>query len=272
MKITYHLFTVLAAVLALSACQKVIDVKVNTSPSQMVIEGNITNLRELQVIKLSRSVAYTQTNTYPAVTGAKVVVTDNLGTTWTFTETTPGTYTFGPVRGQVNRTYTLSVNTDNATYTAASTMPATVKVDSLSLASITFGGKTRRHVAVHYNDPRGIANQYRYVLFVNGRQTKSIFVADDRLTDGNVIKDELFPVGADDSDEDEQDLKSGDEAVVVAQDIDRNVFNYFYAIRQQKRGGPGGGVTPGNPPSNISNNALGYFSAHTYQSLKLVVP
>jgi len=261
----------LAMVFAAISCQKVIDIEVNTSPSQLVIEGNITNVREPQVIKISRSVNYTSTNVYPAVSGATITVRDNLGTTWRFNETTtPGTYRSSSMNGNAGRTYTLSVNVDNNTYTAASTMPSPVRADSITLTDVTFGGTTRKMVAVHYTDPKNVANQYRYILRVNGRPTNRIYVFDDRLKDGNQSKDELYP--GNDDDDDKNQLKSGDVAEVEIQNIDKNVFNYWFTLRQQSRGGPGGATTPGNPPSNISNNALGYFSAHTFQTISITVP
>lgn len=263
----YYLWIV-ACALALTSCQKVVDIEVNTSSSQMVIEGNITNVRGTQYVKISRSVAYTSTNVYPAVSGADVRVNDNAGNSWKFTEQSPGLYSFGPLRGQAGRTYTLNV--DGNTYTGSSLMPALVKVDSLSLSSVTFGSTTRKLIAVNFSDPKGTANQYRYVLYINGKQSNRIYVDDDRLTDGNVIKEELYPDTNDDDEED--DLQSGDKADVEIQNIDKNVFNYWYSLRQQRRGGPGGGVIPGNPPSNLTNNALGYFSAHTYQTISIEIP
>jgi hypothetical protein len=255
--------------LGFTSCQKVIDIDVNSSASQLVIEGNITNIRGTQFINITRSVAYTQQNTYPAVSGADVRVTDNLGNNYKFLETKPGQYTFGPLRGQSGRTYTMTVKVDNNTYTAASTMPAPVMVDSLSLSKVTFGSSERRLITVNFTDPKGVANQYRYVLRINGKTTNRVYVEDDRLTDGNFIKEDLYPY---DNNDDTEDLKTGDMATVEVQCIDKSIFNYWYTLRSQRRGGPAGGTTPGNPPSNISNNALGYFSAHTYQMLDISIP
>lgn len=255
--------------LAFTSCQKVIDIDVNSSSAQLVIEGNITNIRGTQVISISRSVAYTQQNIYPAVSGADVRVTDNVGNNYKFNETQPGQYTFGGMRGQTGRTYTLTVKVDNNTYTAASVMPAPVQVDSLSLSKVTFGSSERKLITVNFTDPKGIVNQYRYVLRVNGKTANRIYVEDDRLTDGNLIKEDLYPY---DNNDETEDLKSGDHASVEFQCIDKPIFNYWYTLRSQRRAGPNGGTTPGNPPSNISNNALGYFSAHTYQTLDIVIP
>lgn len=262
-------FTIIICGLVLASCQKVIDIEVNSSTSQLVIEGNITNIRGTQYVTVSRSVAYTEPNNFPAVTGADVRVTDNLGNSYKFSEMQRGNYAFGSLRGQSGRTYTLTVKVDDQTYTATSTMPAPVMVDSLSLSKVTFGSSERKLIAVNYTDPKGIANQFRYVLRINGKATNRIYVEDDRLTDGNVIKEDLYPY---DDNDDTEDLKKGDLASVEIQCIDKNIFNYWYTLRSQRRGGPNGGTTPGNPPSNLSNNALGYFSAHTYQTLDIVLP
>jgi hypothetical protein len=268
MNIKLYLITLLLSSLFITACQKVIDIDVNTSTSQLVIEGNITDIRGPQYVIISRSVAYTEKNIYPTVSGADVRVTDNLGNTWRFTEIRPGTYAVSSMRGITGRSYMLRVVLDGTEYTATSVMPLKVQVDSLSLADITFGSTTRKQVAVNYTDPKGQPNQYRYIMYVNGKQTTRIYAYDDRLTDGNIRKDELFT----DDDNENEDLKSGDKVTIEVQNIDKNNFNYWFTLRQQRRGGPGGGVTPGNPPSNLSNNALGYFSAHTYQTIDVTIP
>ena len=53
--------------------------------------------------------------------------------------------------------------------------------------------------------------------------------------------------------------------------IDDKVYLFYAALLQLSGGGPGGGVTPANPPSNISNGALGYFSAHTVRTRNIVI-
>lgn len=270
MKKLYYLITLTAIALGFTSCEKVVDIQVNASPSQLVIEANVTNMREQQTVKISRSVDYKSTNVYPTVSGAVVRLTDNAGGSWNFSEVSPGIYRSAAMMGRAGRIYTLSVNTDNNTYTAVSTMPTQVRADSISLTDVTFGSRTRKMIAVHYTDPKGVANQYRYLLRINGLQNNRIYVFDDRLKDGNISKDELYPDP--DDDDSGKDLKSGDIAEVEIQNIDKNIFNYWYTLRQQSRGGPGGATTPGNPPSNFNNGALGYFSAHTYQAISITVP
>ena len=272
MKKLFYLFSLAVALAGVfTSCQKVIDIDVNTSASQLVIEGNITNIRETQFIKISRSVAYSASNVYPAVSGATVQVSDNVGNTYRFNETAAGSglYSFGPLRGVSGRTYTLRATIDGQVYTATSVLPNPVRTDSLTLSKITFGSNSRNIVSVNFNDPKNVANQYRFIQYINGKQVNRIYVIDDRLTDGNRIKQDLY---FDDDDFETDKLETGDVARVEIQCIDKPVFTYFFTFRQKSRGGPGGGTTPGNPPSNINNGALGYFSAHTYQTIEIKIP
>ena len=61
------------------------------------------------------------------------------------------------------------------------------------------------------------------------------------------------------------------------QTIDRPVYEYFNTLQNALMNASdddGGGIsmeTPGNPTSNISNRALGYFSAFSTKSDSLVV-
>ncbi|WP_069660128.1 DUF4249 domain-containing protein [Arcticibacter eurypsychrophilus] len=257
----------LAATISLSSCEKVIDVKLDSSANQVVIEGNITDQQGPQTIKISQSVPYTDSNVYPAVTGAVVTVTDDAGGSWLFSEAQPGNYSLASFRGVPGRTYTLHVNANNVTYTAMSTMPKSVALDSLSVDVISFGGNENKQVQVHFKDPGNQINQYLYFMKINGVQAKSIFVENDRFTNGNDISSVLFYF----SENDDEDLKSGDQVEVEMQSIDKSIFTYWFTLSQQTQNGPGGGVTPGNPPSNINNNALGYFSAHTTERKTLTI-
>ncbi|RYY36260.1 MAG: DUF4249 domain-containing protein [Sphingobacteriaceae bacterium] len=263
-RITYLSFAA-ASALFFSSCEKVIDVDIKESPSQLVIEGNITEGDSEKMIKISRSVAYTDQNVYPAVTDANVIVTDEQGSRWQAVQRdVPGEYYF-IATGKPGQTYTMQVNVNGKEYVAKSTMPQPVKLDSIGITLLTFGDEERKVVAAYFKDPAGVKNQYRYLLYVNGKLTRRVYANNDRLTDGNDIKEQLFYQ----DDEDNEEINSGDVVVVQMQCIDNPVFKYWLTLADQSQNGPGGGVTPGNPPSNISGGALGYFSAHTLQTASI---
>jgi hypothetical protein len=263
--ITYTVL--LIAALGLSSCEKVIEIDLNTPETQLVIEGNITDQLTPQTIRISQSVPYTDSNVYPPVSGATVTVTNDQGQSWNFVETQPGRYISPRFKGEAFLTYSLRVNVNNVTYSAASTMPEAVKLDGLGLKLFTFGDEQNKQVEVYYQDPNVKVNQYRFVMQVNGLPVKRIFVENDRFTDGKQATSTLFYNPDNDSDK----LKEGDEVKVEMQSVDKPIYTYWYAISQQTQNGPAAGVTPANPPSNINNNALGYFSAHTTESRVLII-
>jgi hypothetical protein len=111
-----------------------------------------------------------------------VVINDNAGNTDTLTPQGSGLYHTHALKGIEGRTYTLTVQAENHTYTAQSTMPARVPFDAIKVEEVIFGGETEFNIS------------------------------------------------------------------------------------------PGGGITPNNPPSNISNGALGIFSAHTTETRSVTIP
>ena len=67
-------------------------------------------------------------------------------------------------------------------------------------------------------------------------------------------------------------LKPGDLITLKMQCIDKKVALYYTTLALMGDSGPGGGTTPNNPPTNITNGALGIFSAHTVQEKSKVLP
>jgi len=251
--------------LATSACQKAININVANAPTQLVIEGNVTNQPGPQYVKISRTVPFSSTNIFPAVSGATVTVTDNKGNVFKFTEsaTTPGTYASSKFTGRTNVVYTLTVQTNGTTYTGSSTMPGPVNFDPLTYGSDIFNNQDSKLVTVHFQDPPNISNQYLFVMYVNSVQVKTIFDAADTFTDGGYVDLDL--------EQDDINIKHGDTVAVDMECIDKNVYTYWFSLSQQQNNEAGGGTTPSNPPSNLNNNALGYFSAHTIQRQTIII-
>jgi hypothetical protein len=259
MKTSIYISAILL-VIFISSCTKVIDVKTADNTGELVIEGNITNLNGAQTIKISKNVALSNTNTYPAVTGAAVIVTDQAGNIYQFTESPSGTYSTSQLTGVAGNTYTMSVTTGGNTYTAKSTMPTVVKLDSLTSKNSPTSN-TKKQVTVHYQDPAGVANQYRFVMYVNNVQVKDVFADNDQFNDGKYVSLDLY--------ENDIDIHAGDTVTVEMQCIDEPIYTYWYTLSQQSTNGPGGGVTPSDPPTNISPTTLGYFSAHSSQTITI---
>lgn len=242
-----------------TACKKVIDVDLKNAAPQIVIEGNITDAGGPYVVKLSRTVDFSANNAYPPVTNATVFITDStIGHSEQLVQADSGLYYTTRIVGISRHTYGLKVNVDGQTYTAASTMPRRVPLDSITFAeNLGFNNQQEINAVVNFQDPAGLGNYYMFTEYVNGRQIPNIFVFEDRLSDGRYIQDPLF--------NDSSYLQRGDTLVLTTSCIDENSYNYFYTLMNVTGNNNFQSVTPANPVSNISNGAMGYFSAHTMQ-------
>jgi len=80
----------------------------------------------------------------------------------------------------------------------------------------------------------------------------------------------MISIPMDDTLRSDTGLAVGDSVKVEMQCIDQGTYQYFNTFREASGGQTN--VTPANPVSNISNNALGYFSAHTSRYRAIKVP
>jgi hypothetical protein len=245
-----------------ASCTKEIDIDLNTSSPQLVIEGNISDMPGPYTVKLSKTVNFSDSNTYPPVTGALVIISDNTGVTDTLTETVSGSYQTQRITGIQGNTYTLTVVTEGKQYDAVSTMPYKVNLDSIQFNPFSNPGSSGNTLAVVplYLDPVELGNSYRFFFFANGKADKSYQVSNDNIGNGNINQQPYFS--------DDVEFIAGDTVKVTMLCIDVNTYNYYYTLSQIAGGGPdGGGATPSNPPNNITGNkALGVFSAYTTQT------
>jgi hypothetical protein len=252
---------------SLFSCKKILDLDLEKADPQLIIEGNLTDRRGVQTVKISRSVPVSESNVFPEVTGADVIMRDNAGNTYHFIEASEGNYTLSNFAGRPGTQYTLTVSVDGEVYTATSTMPELVRLDSLTASEETFAGERRTIVAVNYEDPANVPNYYLFKMTINGVKVERIFSDSDFFSDGRVVKRDLYLTGNDDV-----EIKPNDNVSVEMQSIDKPIYTYWRSLEQQyASGNPNDVTTPSNPPSNFNNNVLGYFSAHTSQVMDVII-
>jgi Domain of unknown function (DUF4249) len=249
--------------LACLSCTKVVNVAVPNASTQLVIQGNVTNAAGPYQVTINSTVAFTADNSFPAVDGAVVTITDGLGLYDSLVETSSGVYTTqGNWQGQPGNTYTLHVTYNGVGYVGSSTMPQAVKLDSVTFNEITRLKKVVIEAVPNFQDPPGGNYYYQFAETINGVPFNKIFVFDDRLSSGKYIRQPL----ADDS----AHLAVGDNVAVSMYCVDENTYNYFRELAQQQNTGSFDAVlftdvAPSDPGSNLSGGVLGYFSAHTVQ-------
>jgi hypothetical protein len=266
-----RLWLLMTSAVLLTACEKVIDVELKSTDPKLVIEATLEK-NQLATVRVSKSVQYDETNTFPPITDAVIILTDDTGAIDTLrATTTAGTYTGRTITGQPGRRYTLRVARGGNIYTSTTTMPTPIVLDSLRIEELTFGGDKRLLVVPLFQDPRGVRNYYRCKQVRNKRPNPKIFLIDDEFTDGLRNQRTLFsPGGADTTDDDL--LISGDSVYVELQSIDPTSYEYLRTLNQTLESDPLFSTTPANPMSNFSGGALGYFNVYSQTKLGTKVP
>lgn len=253
----------------LTSCEKVIQFDFDKVEKKYVIEAMIADQPNSCRVLLTQTKNFDENNTFTGISGAQVTITDNSGSPVTLTETSAGVYEAPTLTGVSGHTYNLKVNINGQTFTATSTMPALVPMDSIYITEVTVFNETYKFATVPYNDPAGIQNAYRFIQYVNGNKEETNFVMDDDLNDG--LTTERILAYYDDDEAERRKLKSGDNVRVDMLCIDYPVYTYWFSLEQGATG-TSYSATPGNPVTNITGGALGYFSAHTLQTKTVVVP
>jgi hypothetical protein len=261
-------FLILGLSILFGSCQKVINIDLKNKDATIVIEGTVTDSPTIpHTVKITKSVNFSADNVFPAVSGANVTISDNAGNTVTLNETSPGIYQNSTLVGTQGRTYYLNVIAEGKTYSAASTIPTKVNLDTVlvdvGLSPPGAGNGNSKSAIPVFTDPYGKGNNYKFFLKKNNILSKQLFITDDQIVDGGINNRPL-------SDSDFE-YKTNDTITVTMMCLDKAVYLYFYSL-SQSGSGPDASATPANPVTNINGAILGYFSAHTIQTKKVIVP
>jgi hypothetical protein len=262
------LLSVFVSILFFTSCQKVIEINLNKSAPKIIIEGSINDQLNSCYVKLSKTVNFDEPNTFPAVTGSSVSITDDMGNSVILSEKSPGYYIAPLYRGFAGRTYTVSVVSEGKTYNAHTTMDNRVDIDTLLQQGFFMGGfrgsSLVKYVRIQFHDPGGINNYYKFVQKVNQNISTTIYIDDDMLRDGNLMTQDIIQI--------DPALVTGDTITIYLETIDKPVYEYFSQLWQVSGEGYGGSsASPANPVSNFDNGALGYFSAYSLSSKIIVI-
>lgn len=260
-------------VFAGAGCTETMDLELQSTTSRLVVEGGVVELQTMQYIRLTESAPFFQDSASSAITGANVIVSDGRHSE-EFEEVSelPGFYvSTDKITGVPGETYSLFVsgidldkNGQDETYTATSYMPFVNEPDSIGLEydedwkiwKILLYGKDNPHTE----------DYYMFRVFKNGT------LVSENITELNVVSDKFFDgnraqgawVQSLDATAQSKPLEDGDVISLQMCGITKEYYEFIEAIQREKRGqyplfsGP-----PANAPGNISNGALGFFSAYS---------
>lgn len=253
--------------LASLSCEKVIDIDLNKAKPKYVIEGNLSDIPGDCLIQVTQTVNFSDLSIFPGVENADVFIREDQKQPIKLIQTSRGNYESSQLRAKPTHTYTLSVKIGDEEFTSTVKVPQKVSFDSLYIADFSGFGDTRKFANVIFRDAAGLGNSYRFILYKNSIANSNIFVLNDEFSDGRVIN--TFLAFFDNSDI--QRLDTGDSVMVEMQGIDPSVYTFFLSLSQNSTGG-NESVAPGNPVSNISGGAIGYFNAFVRQRRTIIVP
>lgn len=241
--------------LLLFGCERAIDVDLNEADPHIVIEGNLSINPDTAIVKISMTSSYFDTLPSTKLSGAVVTVSNGFGNKFRFTETERGVYQSKQIRLSPGELYQLTVDINGEKYESTSRLHPAVGIDSVKFYyedRFSFF-ESGYYVNLYIFDPPGIKNYYRVKYWKNGVYQNSIddfYIFDDRYVDGKNLEINLFS----------SPFELNDTVTVQLISLDEGAYEYFKTFEELVNNNPGS-AAPANPNSNISNGALGYFSA-----------
>lgn len=290
--LTFPTFIALA-MLSLTSCEDVIDLKTDNGPSQLVVDAWLTNEPGPQTILLSWSAPYFDNSAPKPVLGAEVTVTDDKGNVYKFEDLAgDGKYVWGKTTadtmGHVGRKYSLKVVNGTDTFTAKSELKRVPTVDSVvyrheNLPFKPDKGPKEGFVAQFYaRDIEGVGDTYWIKPVIRGKAVvdkgANISVAYDAAFGAGAPSDGLiFILPLRESITTDSLYSAGAEVGVELHSITYDAFEFLKQVSEQAANG-GLFATPiANVRSNVINadpkgpKALGFFSTSAVSRKETVI-
>lgn len=145
MKTFYKLLIIVSGLLVFTACEDVVQIKLDEGSKLYVIDAFVNDLRADQVIRVTTNDSYFSNRVAPPVPDAQVILTDLTDNKqYTFNYTGDGNYVY-PIAGgsdtiaKINHQYRLDVTIDGSTYTSLTVQKRTAVIDTI-IAETDLGG------------------------------------------------------------------------------------------------------------------------------------
>ncbi|HYW95085.1 MAG TPA: DUF4249 domain-containing protein [Bacteroidales bacterium] len=274
-----------AITLIFSSCtERIHDINLDSTFTHLVVYGEITTESKTQWVRLSTTANYFSNVALPVVSGAVIHVYDGTDSVkMVENDSIKGLYqTYSGYRGVPGKTYKLFINNvdvnndgNRESYTAESFLPPENPVDSITLqyTSNLFGSGW--NVNVWALDDADMKNYYAFKSYKNG------VLLTDTLTEYIVQNDDLFN-GSYTNGITAQYLSdsNGTEKAVpgdtITFELDGITAEYYRFIQEAQSESFGNNPIFSGPPANIvgniSNGALGFFTAYSISRASKVVP
>ena len=260
-----YFLILLAGLLVLSSCEQKIDIALDEADTRVVIEGWITDDPGPYLFKVMQSGPYLGDGADVLVSGAALILKDDMGGVDTLVEQRAGWYATTHLQGQQQHNYFLEVTVAGKVYKASNYLPRINPILASGYEyndTLIFGAGY--YVGLVAQEPAGIGDYYQFRFTRNDTTFNSvsdIFVTDDRFVDGQVSPF-LYPYPC----------RLGDTVVIEVRALSLASYDFYVTLTQQGAGtgGPFASV-PDNIKTNFDNGALGWFGATAPRRDTLVI-
>ncbi|MDB5261146.1 MAG: hypothetical protein JWQ14_427 [Adhaeribacter sp.] len=262
-------FSMLA--LVFTSCETVVDLDLEQSKPVLSVEAIVTDHPNMNFVQLIMSAPYAKNLEPAAVTNAQVTLTDNAGNSTPLLHDANGRYKpTASFKGIPGRTYTLTIQAHNQTYIATSVLNPVPVLDKVKQEYVDgknddYGREKGYYISTAFQDIAGVRNYYKLNILVNGqlKQEKSedIQVTDDQLYDGAYLDDFRIFIP----------FQKNDKLEISLLSLTKEAYDFYVALHSLSSQGGFLGRNPANLPTNISNGAVGFFSASAVSAKSLVM-
>lgn len=278
-----HLFTFLTTLLITGACVEIVEIELDSTYTRLVVFGTITTDSIQHEIILSKTTDYFYNEPPPAVQNALVYISfnDSLIRLNEVPER-PGNYRMAePFKGVPGEIYKLEIkgvdiDDDNIeeSYEASTQMPQIESADSIQLQKFITPFFSGFQLLLFSPDPVG-QNWYNYKILRNNellnRKIADYTVQPDEFSTNGYISG--LPVGFLNDEDEEEALFPGDTVTLEINSISEEYYKFIVNAQNEIFGNnPLFSGPPANVNTNISNGAVGIFTAYSIDRISIVTP
>jgi len=272
------IYMILFLFFILTSCETDITFDLPPSPTYLVVDGSIEK-GGFALVYLTKSASYFSSVDSLSirkyiVSTAKVTVSDGVQSEILMLDVNynffpPQYYRGTVIKGEVGKTYYLTVESDGNTYTAQTTIAPCVNVDSLWFVPDASKHDTVGTLWGQLSDPANEQNYYRFFTLRKGKDKKFIPIYESVWSDVlfNGLKF-IFPIyrGPEvlsDPKVSDVTFNVGDTIILKSSTIDKNHFEFWKTAEQQMYMVNNPFATPTNDvTSNLQGGAIGVWGGY----------
>ncbi|EOZ91600.1 hypothetical protein A33Q_4668 [Indibacter alkaliphilus LW1] len=256
-----------------------IELDVKSYEAMVVVNGEINNLDEIQLLRLSITQPYFQSSQKIIIENAVIDLYEDEVLIGSYNYTQDGEYKLSH-KGKIGSSYKLEIKLpempDHPGFSSKVISSKSEKLEPVSeITGISYEFKPESlvfeegyYLFIDTYDPKGKGNNYRWKVKVNGEfsnDPRQIMVVEDNRLDGNLI------TGLDLT---YDPFQEGDEIVVYQQSISNTFYQYLFDIYMQALTQESFFDSPAyNPKSNLISDipVVGYFNASAYHTAGIII-